>query len=195
MNWTAVLPLRQGPEPKTRLSARLSAAERIALSRHMASAVLDALARCKAVENILLLSPEPPPAGMAGTWWRDEGRGLNAELDALRTAFIHRGLLVIHGDLPLVRVQDVDALIAGAEQAGCAIAPDRHGAGTNAIALAAGQPFHFAFGEGSLSRHRILLPSAMPVERPGLAIDMDTPEDMETVTKTGISFPFLAEKQ
>jgi 2-phospho-L-lactate guanylyltransferase len=116
-------------------------------------------------------------------WRRDLGRGLNAELAALRDA-ITGPLLVVHGDLPLLGVEDVSALLAAAQVAGVALAPDRHGLGTNAVALREGADFGFAFGEGSLARHK-LAPGAVTVSRTGLACDVDTPADLDAVLAAG----------
>src|SRR3546814_8570724 len=64
-----------------------------------------------------------------------------------------QSMIFIHGDLPLLVPEEIEALIQAAG-GGCALAPDRHGSGTNAIALMAAAPFEFAFGENSLALHR-----------------------------------------
>lgn len=185
MNWTAVLPLRQGPEPKSRLASRLSPAQRIALSLSMARGVLNILRDCPSLDRIILLSPDAPGEGLGGEWHRDGGQGLNEELDALRARLGDPAMLVVHGDLPLVTAGDIGALISGAERCGHALAPDRHGTGTNAAAIGAGRAFIFAFGEGSLQRHLACAPGAVLVRRPGLAIDIDTPDDLDAAIAAG----------
>lgn len=187
MNWTAVLPLRQGHDPKTRLAPRLSAPQRIALARAMAGHVLDALSACPRVGRIIMLSPDAAADGMAGEWRRDEGRGLNAELNALRAALGEPAMLVVHGDLPLLSTQDVVAMIDAAQAHGCALAPDRHGAGTNAVALADGYAMAFAFGPNSLRLHQAVAPEAALVRRPGLAMDVDTPADLDAALAAGFN--------
>lgn len=189
MNWTAIVPLRQGQGPKARLSKSLSPSERIRLSIHMADAVVQALRDTGGIEQILLLSPAPPPASMPVAWRQDLGRGLNAELDILRGELDDRALLVIHGDLPLVGPDDIEAMIEGAEVRGHAFAPDRHGAGTNAAAIMPGRAFSFAFGEGSLARHLAHAPNAALIRRPGLAIDVDTPDDLKRALVAGFQMP------
>ncbi|MBB3982607.1 2-phospho-L-lactate guanylyltransferase [Sphingobium fontiphilum] len=185
MSWIAVLPLRQGKDPKTRLATRLSAPQRIALARAMAGHVLDALSACPRVGRIILLSPDAPVDGMAGEWRRDEGRGLNAELNALRAALGEPAMLVVHGDLPMLSAQDIAAMIDAAQAHGCALAPDQHGAGTNAVALADGQAMDFAFGPDSLRLHQAAAPGAALVRRPGLAMDVDTPDDLDAALAAG----------
>ncbi len=116
----------------------------------------------------------------------DLGRGLNCELD-VATSRIGGGIVVIHGDLPLVTAADIRALLSASENTGCAIAPDRHGAGTNALALRevpAG--FAYAFGVDSFNLHRQRLPAELAiVERPGLACDIDTRADLEAAIVLG----------
>jgi len=60
----------------------------------------------------------------------------------------------------------------------CAIACDRHGIGTNAIAIADGRNFRFAFGWASFARHLTEGGTGCArIVRPGLACDIDTPAD------------------
>jgi 2-phospho-L-lactate guanylyltransferase len=176
VTWSALVPLKLGPERKSRLAARLSAAERAHLSDTMAAHVLATLKPC--VTRVEVLAPV-----RVGDWqWREDlGRGLNAELIAAR-AEIAGPLLVVFADLPLLTSDDVRALLAAAERAGVAIAPDRAGEGTNAIALADARSFRFAFGEGSFARHRAEAPGAEIVLRQGLALDVDTPGDLDAAT-------------
>lgn len=178
MSWTALVPLKLGPERKSRLAHRLSQAGREELADAVATHVLSTLNEIAAISRVIVLAPRP--FGDA-EWKKDEGRGLNAELSAIR-AEISGPLLVILGDLPLLAVQDVDALLAAATLTGVAIAPDRHGGGTNAIALADGRSFGFAFGPGS---HALHAPGSTEVLRPGLSQDLDTPDDLDAIFAAG----------
>lgn len=178
MNWTAIVPLKLGVERKSRLAGRLSQPEREQLADRVAQHVLDTLAHVPAISHVVVLAPRP--FGDA-EWRKDEGRGLNAELSAARAA-IAGPLLVIHGDLPLLAVQDVDALLAAAPATGIAIAPDRHGGGTNAVALVDARPFEFAFGPSSRDLHA---PGAAEMVRPGLSHDLDTPDDLDALLAAG----------
>ncbi len=188
MSWTAVVPLKAGGSRKSRLSPRLSETQRARLSETMAGHVLACLARCVLVERILLLSPVPP--SWAEVAWRpDEGRGLNLELTALREAEPAVDLLVVHADLPLLSESDISGLVAAAEASGWAIAPDRHGAGTNALAVKAGRPLDFAFGPDSFALHHAQAPQASVVHPTGLALDIDTPEDLDAALAQGFLLP------
>ncbi|WP_336971796.1 2-phospho-L-lactate guanylyltransferase [Sphingobium aromaticiconvertens] len=186
MRWTAVAPLKLGPDRKSRLSPHMSLIERIALGNHMAAHVLAQLHRVQTIEKILILAPEN--VAVSGEHWvRDEGRGLNAELEALLPR-LEYPMLVIHADLPFLESADIEHLLARAEEAGSALAPDLHGRGTNAIALAKYQPqFAFAFGPESFARHRRVLGRDVAiVNRVSLSRDLDTKADLDYARVNGL---------
>jgi len=181
--WTAIVPMKQGQARKSRLAPHLSPAQRIRLNEQMTAHVLDQLARVSAISRIVALSPAPPAQAGIG-WARDQGRGINVELAALRQGV--SPLLVIHGDLPLLQAADVEALLAAAETHDLAIAPDRHGLGTNALALGDDRAFRFAFGEGSARAHQADAGrAAVSVTRLGLSHDVDTVEDLQIAMTHG----------
>ena len=187
MIWSALVPLKPAAERKSRLAEVLSGDERAMLSQRLFDHVATVLAAVPDVAIVTLLADRRPSGwsgGWSGGWIADTGRGLNAELQA---AAVARPLLVIHADLPLLSVADVEALLAAAEGSGCAIAPDRHGSGTNALALADARGFAFGFGAGSFARHRAQAADAAVVERLGLGLDLDTPDDLDAAAAAGWS--------
>jgi 2-phospho-L-lactate guanylyltransferase len=190
IGWTAVVPLKMGPNSKSRLGSLLSPEHRRHLVGRMADHVVNALDAVGAIDETVVIGTSSKPD------WPvrlvpDLGRGLNGELDAAALTIINR-LIVIHGDLPCVEPRDISDLLTAAEESGFAIAADRHGQGTNALALThlpAG--FAFAFGEGSFAAHHALLGDKLAIiDRPGLACDIDTPEDFQyAVSRCYLSFP------
>jgi 2-phospho-L-lactate guanylyltransferase len=178
MTWRAIVPLKAAGARKTRLAARLSAAERDRLCLEMFAHVIATLAACPLIGGIDVLSPVRPD-GWEGAWLRDGGRGLNAELAGARARLGGSRILVVHADLPWLAGADIAALVEAAEARGAALAPDRHDQGTNAIALRDDAAFDFRFGPGSLRLHRARLADYAIVRRDGLARDVDTPEDLE----------------
>lgn len=181
-DWLAVIPLKQEPDRKTRLAGWLTDEQRRQLSRLMFDHVAGVLARVKAVREVALLS-ETRPEGWSGRLFADRRRGLNAELAAVADECGSSPLLVIHADLPLVSEADVTALLAAAER-GYALAPDRHGTGTNALALRDPAGFSFAFGPGSFARHCAAdRPRPVAVLRRGLSLDIDAPQDLNEARK------------
>lgn len=161
MMWRALVPIRLDGEVKTRLAAILTAEQRRRLAKAMANHVVKTLAAV--------------PEVAAADWVDATGKGLNLDLaEAMTTG----PTLMVHGDLPLLTADEAADLLAAAVAAGAAIAPDRAGSGTNALALTEPAGFLAAFGPDSFARHRALLPHAAIVERRGLGLDVDTPEDL-----------------
>lgn len=176
MNWVVIVPLKPEGSRKTRLKAILPDAERARLGAAWFAHVVETLSRIDDL-RVIVLSDRPPPR-WGGEWRRDEGRGLNAELQAARSDLGVGPLAILHADLPCLQSSDVEALLAAAERSGYAIAPDRHRTGTNALAIADGRAVRFAFGPMSFRRHFSEAGDASEVvEREGLGLDIDTPDD------------------
>lgn len=186
--WTAILPFNFGRPRKTRLADILSEEARDTLARHMARHVAAVLAAAPSVETLHVLAPLDP--GLPGTRWiADAGRGLNAELAAARATMPEAPVLFIHADLPLLQIDDVEALLVAAMENGAAIAPDAAAMGTNALALADAPPLLPCFGPDSFARHRLALPGVMPVDRPGLRHDVDDADSLTAVMALGFVPP------
>jgi 2-phospho-L-lactate guanylyltransferase len=186
VTWLAVIPLKGRGERKTRLAGRLDEVQRRRLSQALFEHVSKVLRASPAIAEVALLS-DARPSDWEGGFFLDEGRGLNAELDLLAKAIGPRPLLVIHADLPLLSAEDIAVLLAEAE-AGCAIACDREGRGTNAVALHDPSGFHFAFGPESFARHLAATKRrARVVRRLGLGLDIDTPDDLDAATALGFA--------
>ncbi len=177
--WTTIVPLKTAGRRKTRLATALSPLERDRLTQRLFDRLIGVLETCPAVGRIGVLS-ETRPARVDLDWLPDRGLGLNAELQALQ---ITGPRLIIHADLPLVAPNDVETLLAEARGGG-AIAPDRHSTGVNALALDAGVSLEFMFGPRSFARH--LEQTALTVVAcAGLALDIDTPDDLAEAVRLG----------
>tara|TARA_A100001391_G_scaffold183895_1_gene151438 strand:- start:643 stop:1218 length:576 start_codon:yes stop_codon:yes gene_type:complete len=183
-DWAALVPLKQGVDSKSRLREALEPAERMALASAMAARVMTCLSNVNAIGSLYLLAPTEV-SEWPSRWLPDNGGGLNPELARARAQLGNRPLLVIHADLPHLTVQDVHTLLAAADDRGCAFAPDRHGRGTNAVALRDANPFRFAFGRDSLMLHRQQRPRAAIVDRAALGFDIDTPADLAELHDIG----------
>jgi 2-phospho-L-lactate/phosphoenolpyruvate guanylyltransferase len=183
-----IVPHRGLDVAKTRLAPVLDAAERVELARKLLARVL-AGAR-EACTDVVVITPsaslEPIVTAAGARLVVQAGMGLNQGLDQARHEALADGietLAVLHGDLPNLTGADVRALISATPApTGVAIAPDRAGAGTNGLAMRPPGAIGFQFGPGSFAAHRSAaeaagLPIAI-VKRPGLAFDLDTPEDL-----------------
>lgn len=181
--WHAVVPVKPVAERKTRLHGSLSPDAITDLTRRMLGHVLRVAQATEAIGSVTLLAAERFD-GWTGHWFPDPGTGLNAALAAVAGAVPER-MVVLHADLPALSADDVAALVSAAEAGGSAISPERRGAGTNALALHDARGFAFAFGPGSFALHRAALPECRIVDRPGLALDIDLPEDVELAVRLG----------
>ena len=182
------MPHRGLAAAKTRLAPVLDHDERIALARKLLVRVLG-VAR-QACDDVVVISPsgelDPIVTDSGARLAVQRGMGLNAGLDQAREIANADGierLVVLHGDLPNLALDDVRALTdAAAEQSSVAIAPDRLGTGTNGLALSPPGVIGFRFGPGSFAAHQGEAEAAgveaAVVMRPGLAFDLDTPEDL-----------------
>lgn len=192
MNTVALVPVNALSAAKSRLNAALSAAERRALVLWMAGRLLTALRDSGTVTTTLVVSPDIEAlawaaASGAATLYQS-GSGLNAGLELGRRWALDHGaetLLVLLGDLPTLTAQEIAAFVADARvvtQPHVALAPDRHERGTNGLLLRPVDALPFAFGEGSLARHRALARAAgiepTLFHAPGMAFDVDTPHDL-----------------
>ncbi|MHB1064577.1 MAG: 2-phospho-L-lactate guanylyltransferase [Georgenia sp.] len=188
MTTVAVVPLRD-LSGKSRLAGVLDDAARGRLVAALARHVLATLLAEARVGQVLLVMADPAAAAVLGEHPRlrvvaqQAGADLNGAVSYARDLAVERGadrLLVVHADLPALTGTDVAALLDAAGPV--ALAGDRVGGGTNAVVLApARRDFVFRFGPGSLAAHRAeatrLGLTARAVTGPGLATDLDTPED------------------
>ncbi len=150
-------------------------------------------------DDLVVISPSRPLAEIVDAAGArlvvQRGMGLNEGLDQARSDAILDGihtLVILHGDLPNLRADDVTTLIHAlpADGApGVAIAPDRAGTGTNALAIQPPGVISFRFGAGSFARHAEEVERAgvpcVAVDRAGLAFDLDTPEDLKRWLELG----------
>ena len=186
MTCWVIIPVKPPEQAKSRLAEVLDGDERAALARAMLAHVVAAARGADHVQHVALLGPTR--LGMAEDLplLADPGTGLNP---ALQSAMVQisgepaERLIVLFADLPRLTVQDVQ-LLACAPPGTVAIAPDRHGTGTNALSLPlpAAKGFTFAFGPDSFALHNMeaerLGLRIEAIHSQGLARDVDVPEDL-----------------
>jgi 2-phospho-L-lactate guanylyltransferase len=174
-----VVPIRSFSSGKGRLAGVLSDDEREALARSMAQRVLDAAAPLP----VYVVTSDDEVAVFAsdnGAKVIPDPGSLNAAADAGRAAVAADGfamVIVAHADLaqptPFAWVADFD---------GVTLVPDRHGGGSNVMALPTSAAFTFAYGDGSRSRHeaeaRARGLALRVVDDASLGWDVDAPSDL-----------------
>lgn len=181
-----LIPLRSLREGKARLDGVLDPDERNDLISEMARSVIIAAHDL----DVLVVHDDPNVAPWAtdlgAQTLRPDESGLNnavtAGRDHLRKAGYER-VIIAHGDLPHAR--DLRVMSTPHE---ITIAPDRHGEGTNVLALPTALDFEFSYGPGSFERH-VQTSRSHGIEPhivldPGLAWDVDTPDDLDLSRRT-----------
>lgn len=185
-----VIPVRSLESAKSRLGEVLDAEERRDLVTGLLRRTI-AAARDAGLDPVLVVSDDREVAALAsaaGASTIGQHRpGLNAALDDARDASAGDGvvgLVVLPADLPLVDADAVRALageLRDGRDATVVLVPDRHGRGTNALALRPPGIIPFSFGPDSRTAHRRSAEraGARYVELDGpLSVDLDTPEDL-----------------
>jgi 2-phospho-L-lactate/phosphoenolpyruvate guanylyltransferase len=200
MSVVAVVPVKDLWGTKSRLKPILDPAARAGLTVYMMGRVISALREAE-VGEICVVSPdrivldEAQKRGAAPL--RQKSRGLNPALEEGRRWAMDRdvsALLVLPADLPLLEPHDVRAVLESAPDAPSAvISPDGTRAGTNALLLRPPDALPFAFGPGSYQVHlRSARERGLDVrvcERPHLAFDLDTVEDLAHLGESEVPRP------
>jgi 2-phospho-L-lactate/phosphoenolpyruvate guanylyltransferase len=186
---SAVVPVKGLSSANGRLNGVLSQKERKALAEALFLDLIVKLPRSRSIDDVLIVTSDPSVARQA-RWFghgvleqeRDEGHSEAAAAGA-RAAMAAgaQRVAMLPVDCPMLDVEEVDAHI-GRSPRTVLIVPDRHGTGTNALALTPPDVFAPAFGPDSCARHvsraRASETSFALEQVESLALDLDTPEDM-----------------
>ncbi len=183
MRFTAVVPIRSF-DGLTRLSEALSTEERFALMRRLAERTCTAIAEAGASVVIVTGDDE------VRSWASESGFGLVDEpdppgLDAAAAAGIAQAddaWMVVHADLPAIAPEDIEAAVTVLD--GRSVLAPSHDGGTSLIAGST-PAFPFSYGVGSFHRHLAAVPDAAVLIRPGLALDLDRPSDLDAIRRLG----------
>lgn len=195
----AAVPVKDLANAKQRLIPILSAAERRELARAMLEDVLTALGQA-GLDGILVVTRDPDVMEIARRFAativpEPENR---SHTEAVALAQRHAALrgagrfLTLPADVPRVTPEEIRALSDAAESGPAAVfVPSRSGFGTNGVLLVPPDLIPLKFGEPSFENHlgaareRGLEPAVLRL--PGLALDIDGPEDLRTLAESGDS--------
>lgn len=188
MKTRIVVPMKPLSASKSRLRAALPDAQRAALALGMLRHVLAVLSSVPETDVVVAGGDEAVRrlCDRLGHRWREDRSGdLNSCLDAeFRRAAAENAQRVafLPADLPLVSAADIQEFLKAGETSFAAIAPDRHGEGTNGLMIQSDNLLEFRLGEGSFRRHADSLArrniAVAVVRRQGLELDIDTRDDL-----------------
>lgn len=194
MKATAILPVKRFDAAKQRLAPGMGATHRAELAAALLADALETIGETRSIERTIVVSSEPravEPAGAAGAELvadPNEGGHSGAALAGIgRARELGAGAVVLLPiDCPLMAPRELERLLTGMPEPYVGVVPDRHGSGTNALALAPPDAIEPSFGEGSCARHVAAAREAgVPYgveELPSLALDLDTPADVVALT-------------
>jgi 2-phospho-L-lactate guanylyltransferase len=195
MSIWAIVPTRPFESGKARLASVLSDAERTRLNRRFFQNTLHTVLEVLPAHRVLVVSKSAEARAMGstlGTHTIEEIQdGLNCALSvAAERARANgaTGVLSISCDLPYLAASDVVALLEGIEAPCVTIAVDRHEVGTNALLMSPTCLIAYCYGPDSAARHRDRAEAAHArasmLRRPGLAFDVDTPDDLRNLRES-----------
>jgi 2-phospho-L-lactate/phosphoenolpyruvate guanylyltransferase len=193
----AVLPVKDLATAKQRLAEVLSATERRQLFAAMLEDVLCALAASAGLAGILMVTRDPLAQRLAARYAarvlvEKENRGHTAASTVGAQTLAQQGvagMVQVPADIPLVISEEIAALLrAHGEAPAVTLSPSRDQRGTNAILCSPPDVLPLRFGDDSFSAHiqraRSLGIEPRIVRRAGLALDVDTPDDLAAFLAT-----------
>ena len=195
MKVTALIPVKGFRNAKQRLSSLLGAAERELLAETMARDVLRQVVLARGLAGTFIVSGNDRVAEMAqsvgaGVIREQAESGETDAVDFARAELRKAGreaILILPGDMPLVRSADIEQLLAQVPAEASApfalLAPSHDRLGTNALLLAPPDIIKLRFGHDSFSFHTSQVAAqglALRIfENERIALDIDEPRDLE----------------
>ena len=198
----ALVPFKGATGAKQRLDGVLDATERERLVLAMMRDVLATLTRCRTLSGVLLVSRDRMAFELAEEFgvdvFEDSATDLSGAVvqsgDYARDNRAADGTLFVPGDVPLIRPEDVDAILDGHERV--TLVPDANDIGTNAAASSPANAFEYLFDGKSFKPHIAAARRAgiepRIVRRTAWGLDVDTVDELTAVatravgTRTGV---------
>jgi 2-phospho-L-lactate/phosphoenolpyruvate guanylyltransferase len=201
MKISALMPVKGFRNAKQRLSPLLGVAERELLAEVMFREVLGQVLGALGLAEIFVVTGDDRVAeiacGLGVQVIREETeKGETEAVDFARLELKMLGreaVLIVPGDLPLVRSTDIEAVLAqipdGASSPFALLVPSHDRMGTNALLLAPPDLIQLRFGYDSFSYHSSqIVAQGLPLrllENEAIALDIDEPKDLDQFLSFG----------
>jgi 2-phospho-L-lactate guanylyltransferase len=207
MRAAAIIPVKRFGRAKQRLLSTVDRPGRATLVKAMLTDVLTAVTDAAEVERVIVVTGEGRAERIALRHGQrvttpievlqepdDRGHSEAATLGIIRAKAVGAGgVALLPCDCPLLDSGELDAALQRVRPERVAVVPDRHGEGTNALLLCPADAIGPAFGPGSRARHedRAARAGYQVVVEPleSLALDVDTPDDLEAMAAVLSSEP------
>lgn len=195
MNVTALIPVKGFHNAKQRLSPLLDGAAREKLAEIMFRDVLRQVAQARGLVETVVVTGDDEVSRIAASLGarvirQQYERGETDAVDFARGELAAIGceaVLIIPGDMPLVRSEDIERLLAEVPERAQApfalLVPSHDRMGTNALLLAPPDVIRLRFGYDSFNYHMSQVSKrGLPIrfiENERIALDIDEPRDLE----------------
>jgi 2-phospho-L-lactate guanylyltransferase len=192
----AVVPVKERDRAKERLAPRVALALRRGLALAMLEDVLAALAEASGLAGLAVVTLDPEAGRLARRYdarlltdgARDGHTGAVAAAARLLAAEGRAGMLTVPGDIPLVTSGEIGQILAAHRPPpSFTIVPSHDEGGSNAIFVSPPDAVPLRFGPDSFFPHlaaakaKGILPTVLRL--PGIALDIDHPEDLAAFTR------------
>jgi 2-phospho-L-lactate/phosphoenolpyruvate guanylyltransferase len=193
----AVVPVKERASAKERLAPMLRPETRQALALAMLGDVLAALTATPRIAGLMVVTVDPVASRLAASCGgrvieagaRDGHTGAVTVAARLLAAEGCTGMLTLPGDIPLITPAEIEGLLAAHLPApSFTIVPSHDERGSNAIACSPPDAVPLRFGENSFYPHlrtaeaHGIQPNVLHL--PGIALDIDNPEDVVSFMRT-----------
>jgi 2-phospho-L-lactate guanylyltransferase len=197
MDLWAVVPVKERVSAKERLAPMLRRETRQMLALAMLEDVLAALTATRGIAGLLVVTVDPEASRLAASYGgrvtelgaRDGHTGAVVAAAKLLGTEGCAGMLTLPGDIPLVTPAEIESVLAAHLPApSFTIVPSHDERGSNAIICSPPDAVPLRFGENSFYPHLEaaetygIRPNVLHL--PGIALDIDNPEDVVSFMRT-----------
>jgi 2-phospho-L-lactate guanylyltransferase len=192
-----LVPVKNLANAKQRLSSVLDPQARRELAQAMCADVLETLAHWQRRPPVTVVTSDAYASDLAlrltfEVIADDANPGETGAIEMATALCRDQGAtytLVIPADIPLLDSSELDRIMESAPPRGSVLVPDAAGRGTNAALRSPADLFPLRFGNDSFLPHQAAaratgLPCVI-LELPGIALDVDRPEDLQALTAAG----------
>jgi len=193
----AVVPVKERVSAKERLALLLRPETRQALALAMLEDVLAAVTAAPGIAGLLVVTVDAEARQLAARYGarvtelgaRDGHTGAVTAASRLLATEGRSGMLTLPGDIPLVTPAEIAGVLAAHPPAPAfTIVPSHDERGSNAIACSPPDAVPLRFGENSFFPHLRAAEACgirpNVVRLPGIALDIDNPEDVVSFMRT-----------
>jgi 2-phospho-L-lactate/phosphoenolpyruvate guanylyltransferase len=186
-----LIPVKNLSAAKQRLAAVLDQPARTELAQAMLHDVVATLAAWPHRPACALVTSDPFAVDLARQYDFEiipdpANPGETGAIEMATDICVARGIdstLVIPADIPLIHASELEEILNRAPEEGSVLAPAGDGRGTNAVFRRPTNLFPLRFGNDSFKPHlaaaRATGKPCIVLQLPGIAIDVDNPEDLQ----------------